>query len=123
MWVVAINQLRQELNLIFKNRRMEVLFLQRDEYTLIISNCSMVMFAELEYLTTKINGLDVTVEESHTSDTGFIIIFTIYPRRSMCTTSQFIQYIFVIFCSLTTVTWYCEDYRNLFGIQYQINST
>ena len=123
MWVVAINQLRQELNLIFKNRRMEVLFLQRDEYTLIISNCSMVMFAELEYLTTKINGLDVTVEESHTSDTGFIIIFTIYPRRSMWTTSQFIQYIFVIFCSLTTVTWYCEDYRNLFGIQYQINST
>ena len=123
MWVVAINQLRQELNLIFKNRRMEVLFLQRDEYTLIISNCSMVMFAELEYLTTKINGLDVTVEESHTSDTGFIIIFTIYPRRSMWTTSQFIQYIFIIFCSLTTVTWYCEDYRNLFGIQYQINST
>ena len=118
-----MDKLRNELNLIFKNRRMEALFLQRDEFTLIISNCSVVMFAELEYLTTKINGLDATVEESHTSDTGFIIIFTIYPRRSIWTTSQFMQYIFAIFCSLTAVTWYCEDYRNLFGIHHQIKST
>lgn len=116
-----MERLRYELTTLFQNRKMHVSLIQRDDYTLIVSNCSVVLFAEMDYVSTKVRGVEITVEDSNTSSSGFIVIFTIYPKLSYWKCSLFMQYILVFFLSLSSVVCTCDDYKNLFGIEHQIN--
>ena len=105
----------QDLNKIYSNKKGLYDIVRRDEYTVILSNCSLVMYGELEYLFNKYPSLDITMESSASGSENFLVIFTLYPHQNFLFSAIFAQYMFSLFFCVLSIIHYCLDYGEVFG--------
>lgn len=68
----------------------------RDDFTLILSDCSTISYKELDFLLQRFACDDIYIENSSMSKSGFIVIISFQRNTSFFQSSHFLQLFFVL---------------------------
>lgn len=65
--------------------------IQRDDETLILSNCSLVTYNHIEYIVDNMSNVDVSMHPDVHDASSLLVVFTVLPRTLWYLSSSFVQ--------------------------------
>lgn len=76
----------------------------RDDYTLILTDCSCIPHSSIALVTEQFPALDVAVHASDHSASGYVIIFTLQPSTSVMLSAHGLQIAALVVVALLVLT-------------------
>ena len=65
--------------------------IQRDDETLILSNCSLVTYNHIEHVVNTMSHVDVSMHPDTDTSAGLLVVFTVLPKTLWYLSSSFVQ--------------------------------
>lgn len=86
-----MQQLREVVRQTFQTDRQNMKLIQRDDETLILSNCSLVTYNHIEHVVNTMSHVDVSMHPDTDPAAGLLVVFTVLPKTQWYLSSYFVQ--------------------------------
>ena len=102
---ITMKSAKQAISTVFQLDRCGGTLIQRDHYTLILTDYDHLYSTAIVMLIEQFPGLEVTTQQSDSSASGFIIIFSFPPQAPWHQRSETIQLILSALLLIAVATW------------------
>ena len=92
-----MQRLREIVQQTFHTDRQNMKLIQRDNETLILSNCTLLTYNQIEHIVDSMSNVDVSMHPDTTTLSGLLVVFTVLPRTQWYLGSPFVQLVLTAF--------------------------
>jgi hypothetical protein len=95
---------KRTINQVLNLERSGGKLLQRDDYTLILSDCEFVPYSSIQLIADQYPHLQISVNHTDHSSSGFIVVFALTPHLNVFKTSACMQLFLILTATVVVCT-------------------